>query len=291
MDTRERLVYWIKERHNIYLKRKMGLPKPWTEDPILQSTFFTCPYRELDKTTVWFAENIRGDAKTKDAMVFVCIAFRWFNLINTGAVLHGNGLPFDKRINHGGSLWWNWNTYHAKQRLMKVEGPVFTGAYMIKAGNGPPGCKMNNVCEAIEKIFNQKKWMAEEIDHVNSLEYAWRMFTRITHIGPFMAAQIVADLKYTPLLGSAHDWHEWCVLGPGSTRGLNRMLGRDVHASAPKDWKYQMTELREHVNNELVKLHKPEMHMQDVQNCLCEYDKYERVRHQDGKIKRNYKGV
>ena len=31
----DRLIYWIRERHNIYLRRKAGKPKPWTDDEIL----------------------------------------------------------------------------------------------------------------------------------------------------------------------------------------------------------------------------------------------------------------
>jgi hypothetical protein len=54
----DRLCYFVRERHNIYLRRKAGKPKPWTEDPILQRNYFCNVYRELDKTTVCFFATI-----------------------------------------------------------------------------------------------------------------------------------------------------------------------------------------------------------------------------------------
>ena len=47
------------ERHEIYLRRTAGRPKPWTRDPILQTYSFTNVYRELDRVTIWVREHIR----------------------------------------------------------------------------------------------------------------------------------------------------------------------------------------------------------------------------------------
>jgi hypothetical protein len=35
----------------------------------------------------------------------------------------------------------------------------------------------------------------------------------------------------------------------------------------------------------------PQLHAQDLQNCLCEFDKYERVRLGEGRPKAKYNGV
>ena len=50
---------FIKERHDIYLKRKAGQPGPWTADPILAGGRFCNVFRELDTVTIWIEENIR----------------------------------------------------------------------------------------------------------------------------------------------------------------------------------------------------------------------------------------
>jgi hypothetical protein len=59
LHPRERFFYWVKERFLIYEKRNRGEKKPWTNDTVLQNYFFTMPYRELDKTTIWFRNNVR----------------------------------------------------------------------------------------------------------------------------------------------------------------------------------------------------------------------------------------
>ncbi len=50
---------FVHERHQIYLRRQAGQPKPWTANPILQQYRFTNVYRELDRVTIWIRENWR----------------------------------------------------------------------------------------------------------------------------------------------------------------------------------------------------------------------------------------
>lgn len=43
IDTKnlEQFYWWMTERHKIYCRKAAGLPKPWTEDLILQKYKFT----------------------------------------------------------------------------------------------------------------------------------------------------------------------------------------------------------------------------------------------------------
>ena len=50
---------FLNERHLIYLRKSRGEEYPWTPDPILQKYKFTNVFRENDRTTVWFRENVR----------------------------------------------------------------------------------------------------------------------------------------------------------------------------------------------------------------------------------------
>jgi hypothetical protein len=116
----DRLCYFVRERHNIYLRRKAGKPKPWTEDPILRNHYFCNVYRELDKTTVWFRENVRDPLRHDPMVVLATIIFRWFNFIPTGELL----------LRH--HLFTDWNPDLAEELLVgrRNEGKqVFTGAY------------------------------------------------------------------------------------------------------------------------------------------------------------------
>ena len=106
-----------------------------------------------------------------------------------------------------------------------------------------------------------------------------------------MVGQIVADAKYAdPNLLAADDWWTWTVSGPGSRRGLNRVMGRDLTKGwNDKDFGHQMTILRDEVNDGLPPW-MPELHAQDLQNCLCEFDKYERTRLGEGRPRSGYPG-
>ena len=71
----ERFLYWMRERHNVYLRRLAGEEKPWTDDIILQSYFFTNPYRENDKVTIWVKKHIRRRyARHPNLWFMLCVA-------------------------------------------------------------------------------------------------------------------------------------------------------------------------------------------------------------------------
>jgi hypothetical protein len=110
-------------------------------------------------------------------------------------------------------------------------------------------------------------------------------------MGSFLAAQVVADVKYTPLLAGATDWHIWAAPGPGSQRGLNRLVGREVTApwKAAAEWLGYLHLVRSELNTCLPAKWEP-FHAQDVQNCLCEFDKYTRAKNGEGRPKQLYAG-
>jgi hypothetical protein len=102
-----------------------------------------------------------------------------------------------------------------------------------------------------------------------------------------MAGQVIANLKYVEPLRSADDW--WT--GPGSRRGLNRALGRPVNAPwSEREWRTAFDRLYAHIKPAL-KRAGIRLHAQDLQSCLCEFDKYERARLGEGTPKRRYAGV
>lgn len=290
----ERFLYWIRERHSIHLKREAGKPKPWTDDGVMQTVFFTNPYRENDKTTVWFRNHVREPLHNERSVLMATVIFRWFNLIRTGETLIG-GTP----ENPGENLIMGWNEAKAVARLRKQNktGPAFTGAYMIKAGNGPPGCKIPNVCESITRVWKERDRLIQLCHDDCRLEALWQELKKFQNLGGFMSYEIVCDLRYTDLLENATDVDTWCNPGPGALRGLTRLTGEPLQrnkynkliAPKAKDHLKTMQGLLALVRKKLSKM--PHFELREIEHSLCEWDKYERARLNDGKLKRIYKGA
>jgi hypothetical protein len=103
----------------------------------------------------------------------------------------------------------------------------------------------------------------------------------VKHMGDFYTAQVIADLKYTPCLRDASDWWTFAIPGPGSVRGMNRIMGRpaltgvsfyeekksmgstvSLSKQARTSWLEEVNFLREDMG--LAKV----LCAQDMQNCL-----------------------
>jgi hypothetical protein len=112
---------------------------------------------------------------------------------------------------------------------------------------------------------------------------------KVNGLGSFMAAQVVADLKNTPgnPFEDAHDWWTWAAPGPGSKRGLRRYFG-DNGMPRNKDFLGALQIMIEEVTPLL-----PEeigrLCAQDWQNVMCEFDKWKRAKHNEGRPKAYYR--
>ena len=110
-------------------------------------------------------------------------------------------------------------------------------------------------------------------------------------VGSFIAGQVVADLKYVRPLKDAPDFWSWAAMGPGSMRGLNYVIGLDPETK----WKQnlfleRLQELAVLIEPLVKKAGMERLHNQDLQNCLCEFSKYEKVRLGHGRPRSLYDG-
>ncbi len=274
----DRLVYFIRERHQIYLKKERGEPAPWTDDEILQSIYFTNPYRENDKTTVWYRRNIGDAMKDDPRVIFATSCFRWFNLISTGEALIKHDLLYE---------WDSCRCVVLMESLREQGKQIFTSAFNI-SNSDPNKTKLNGVCEDyIQSVWDNRNRLMSSIPG-KSLAAAYNILSSCKGFGGsgFMGAQIIADLKYTPLLRGAKDWDTWCSAGPGSRKGLSIILGNEEkHKYSPVEFMDEVNKIRNTVNKRLSKM--DPFHAQDIQNCLCELFKMERVAN-GGSTRRRY---
>lgn len=283
LSSLERFLYWIEERHNIYLKRERGEKKPWTDDEILQQYFFTNPYRENDKVTVWFRENVRDYLRDVSSVLLATVIFRWFNWIPTGELL----------LDH--NLLEEWKLREAKKVLKTQQaekGKVFTGAFNI-SNSGSTKPKIDRVCDDhIQPMWKDRTKLQRAVASCNTMEAAHGCLKPYLGMGGsgFMAYEVVCDLRYTDFFRIGRDRLKWCNPGPGCIRGLNRLLDNEVSTRKPANWKTSMRWYREIVDQHMRQRGYPPVEMREIEHSLCEYDKYERARLKDGRMKRKYNG-
>ena len=156
---------------------------------------------------------------------------------------------------------------------------IWGGAYLITT-HGQKMSKIDYCVRLMGQVYQLFSTNRKPI--IESCQGYHEHLKIIDGLGDFLAAQVVADLKNTsghPLEGST-DWYDFSAPGPGSLRGLAWF--HEVDKVTPTDY-------HERIN--AVKAFLGWNHcMQDLQNCLCEFDKYCRVKTGAGRSKRNYHG-
>lgn len=268
---------FIRERHAIWERRKAGQPKPWTKDPILQSYRFCNVYRELDKETIAIDRLWRQPHRDDRHLWFAMVVAR---LINWSPTLERLGYPVPFRP----------AAFQAKlERLQDEGGKVFGNAYIVST-NGQPVAKPEYLTDYVLRPLWKERERLAPVAGESLRSFATRLLP-FNGMGTFLTAQVVADMKYVEPLRRADDWSTFAFSGPGSRRGLNRVVGRELRAPWREEvWHSTLMELKNLIDPLVDKAGMPPIHAQDLQNCLCEFDKMERVRLGEGRPKARYPG-
>jgi hypothetical protein len=274
------LLDFITKRHLLAIVKASGLPKPWTSDTILQQYRFCNVYRELDTVTQWIATHWRPAHRRDPDVWFSMVIARLVNTPSTLAALPMMGWDAERFV---GTL----------DKLAARGDKVFSSAYIVST-NGRAMPKPLYLAEQVLTPLWDKR------DHYrprfkDTLESFHTRLTGAQGMGSFMAAQVVADVKNhrSSTLAVAPDWLTWAAPGPGSIRGLARVVYGDHEKKVPaSDFLKCINDLQAYINPRL----QPRKGFfavcaQDLQNCLCEFDKYERVRLGQGKPRQKYAGV
>lgn len=278
MSSPRALVDFILAREALRRNKEAGLPEAdWTDDEVLREFRFCNVRREDDRVTRWVAKHWREPHRGEPDLWFaMCVA----RFVNWPPTLHALGYPVP---------WEPENFLRIMRHLKHQPGrKVYTGAYMVRADR-----ESADKAEYQAKILFQPLWDARERlrpfpgDTLNS----WHMLLGQFHgLGSFMAAQIVADMKYDDCLFSAEDWRTFAASGPGSRRGLNRVLGRPQSCTwTEEDWRMELRRLQDRVGPILEDGDMMPLHAQDLQNCLCEFDKYQRCLLGEGQPRARYR--
>ena len=285
------VVGYASERESMRRCQVASVPGPWTFDPVLQTGSFTNVRREDDKTTRFYAGNIRPRYAGRAELLAVTPAFLWFNLIATGQTFlceDVDGLCALDRMAET-------NSVEPLRAALKTQSPPYTnGAYRITPPRDMLGklTKEEGCLYTIDRFLKESGWRrywdyCQRFKPPLAEVGAW--YENRYNFGTFHAGQNVACLKYVEPFLSAPDWWTWAYSGDGSRMGLNIVLGRDIKARwGETTWLLTLRKLRNEVMPRMVAAGVQELHLQDLQNVLCETSKLWRVANGCGRLKRNY---
>jgi hypothetical protein len=274
LGSPESLNYWINQREVIRYRKENGYPKPWSSDPVFQTTYFCNVRREDDRVTRWLRSNwLVDDMNYEFAMVLA-------RLVNRPATLELIGYPYD-----GQYLDYILEAVrNAASRCVQNATPFWGNAYVVTT-HGQPIDKLSYLIGLLEGAH--KVLPLAGVAPTCSAYHA--AFKTLEGFSDFMAAQIVADLKNTAFhpLANAPDWHSFVAPGPGSLRGMSWFFSRKVTTRGFQENIAEIRRVLEGMGNKII----PTICNQDLQNCLCEFDKYMRVFSGTGRSKRKYPGA
>ena len=269
VDPVDRFIGFIKERESVCVRRDAGQPRPWTGDVIFHNNEFCNIDRERDRGTREIASMWR-DPHADDRYLIIAMAVaRLVNFVPTLKEL-GWPIPFDAAH------------FLRVMRDRERRGEKCWGdAYTIHADNRASG-KGRSKADYVANDVLAPMWASREQLRPRQGETLAAVHARLIEcegIGGFMSAQILADTKFAPPLNEAPDWESWAASGPGSRRGLNLVLGRDVDQKWQEaDWRRELKWLRTEIASDLEDAGIGKLDAQNCQNCLCENSKYERIR-------------
>jgi len=277
------LALFAQERERIRLAREHGLPAPWTDDPILQKYRFCNVRRRDDRVSRWLLQNAYPHLDPEGDAWFVAAAMRLINWPPTLGYLLAQGVVTEDADQFSpdefAQVLKDYQVTHAK---------AYTGAYILYAGGRRPQFKGVSKADFIAKTLlldlASRRFAIRQAVETQSVEATVLTLQGSFGVSSFMAGQIAADLSYLPWLEKARDLHSWAPRGPGSMRGLNRLHGRLLN----EEWG------QEAFNEELMRVNRAivldvRLTLHDVQNVLCEWDKYERVRLGQGVPRSQYR--
>jgi hypothetical protein len=282
----EGLLYFIWEREAIRLARENGHSAPWTKDRVLDKYKFTNIRRSDDRVSQWVIDKLITPNSERADLWFTLLIARLINWPPTLQAL------IDKRVIPCTPQEFDADMFeHTLERIKNDGKKVYSGAYMLYPTKMEPG---GNKSRAVAKyIIGSAVENAESINSslweagATTIERFVAELSKCFGISTFIAGQVAADLTYAlGHLDTAEDLYSYAPVGPGSSRGLNYLLGKSPYAT----WKQKEfnAELSIVFSEIIDKLEIVDMTLHDVQNCMCEFSKYCRAVLSEGKPKTNY---
>lgn len=288
-------LFWrfVCERQAIWCRRAVEhQPPPWTADEILRTERFTNVYRELDPGTQYAIREILERHAPRPDKIFNVMVYRLIGRVETHQALGFQYLA-------------NFDPGHVENTLKWLRSggrAPFTAAYMVSAyASMGSADKVENVVRLFANLHCHFDDLYTQITTSGNLADTHAVLKSVYGFGNFLAYQVLVDLLYPlcvygghGLLPYSHD--EWASAGPGAKRGIAMLLRKRGRASNLSVMRW----LREHQWQEFARLNLDFPYLLDlgcqpvpislanIQNCLCEYHKYVKIREGTGRGRRKF---
>jgi hypothetical protein len=275
-NTNEFLQF-IKERERIRIARSRMQAAPWTTDPILATYRFCNVNRQHDRETIaiqaWL-KDVAGNLPERYLVINAIMA----RLFNRALTLRAIG-PIDGPLEESKLL------QILEAGAAKVPTP-FNPAYIVSTN----GVAMPKVKYLATRVLAP---LVRNLSGCMPTTCAGMAGTLLAYdgIGDFIANQVVTDLKYLEesLLYAAPDWETFFLAGPGTRRGINRLMGKPINTTM-KGIPAWMIWFREKIAGRTAfDIDDHFKDMNNLGNCFCEFDKYVRAKTGEGKPKQLYR--
>jgi len=265
---------------------------PWTEDPVLRSVRFTNVYRELDPGTKFAVRSILEQPISTKDKIFNIMLYRLIGRLETFSKIGLQSLST-----------FSPSMLESRLKLIRdVEGkPPFSNAYTVSSyAQMGSHDKIENVARLFSTLHDKFEELFDRITNARSAEGAFNAIRSAYGFGVFLSYQVLVDLLYPiesnggrAILPFSHD--DWAIAGPGAQRGI-RLLLKQNHAANDLQ---VMRWLRNNQRSEFARLklgfsylvdtegNEIEISLSNIENCLCEFSKYESV-NERGKARRRF---
>ena len=269
--------YWrfAVERQEIYFRRLLGRPAPWTDDSVLREHKFTNAYRASDRVSQYLLQRViyPHDYSLRDTVLRILL-FKIFNKIETWEFLEealGEITEATFRVGQIGALL---------ARALDAGARIYSAAYIMPSGPASIRQPRKHLMhlELLADILGQR--VPERLAAAKTMAEAYELLLSLPSIGPFLAYQFATDLNYSPYFTLSE--MEFVMPGPGARDGIRKCftsLG-DYSESEVIRW------VADRQNEEFAarglafnSLWGRPLQLIDCQNLFCEVDKYARVVH------------
>jgi hypothetical protein len=266
--------YWrfACRRQQAFMRRTIGAPPPWTDDPIIAAHRFTNAYRASDRVSQYLIRHVLYEGEqTAEEIFFRAILFKLFNRIETWQEL-------TRAL--GTIRWRGFSISKAARALesMRLRTAIYSGAYIMPSPSFGAERKHANHLSLLEHMM--RDGAPAKVAAAGSLEAVFLTLRGYPSFGDFLAFQLTIDLNYSPMLDFSE--MDFVVAGPGARDGIRKCFAETGGLSeadiirfmadlAPKEF--------ERLGLEFKDLWGRPLQLIDCQNLFCEVDKYARVAH------------